>query len=128
MQRLANAHKTRGTLLIVFNNDRQMQDLNLRFKRKKRPTDVLAFNLADGMSKRYIEGEVYVDLQVARRQAADIGVDYVEEIARLCLHGFMHLLGYDDKKAEDRKKMWIVQENYVKGIIDGKQGQLRTSQ
>lgn len=99
-----------------------MQDLNRRFMGKNWPTDVLAFNLADSMSKRYIEGEVYVDLQIARRQADNIGVDYLEEVSRLCLHGFMHLLGYDDKKAKDKKEMWMVQENYLKGIIDGEQG------
>ncbi len=99
-----------------------MKDLNHRFRGKNKSTDVLAFNLADSVTKRYIEGEVYVNLQIARRRVYDIGVDYFEEVTRLCLHGFLHLLGYDDKKARDKKEMWMVQENYLKGIIDGEQG------
>jgi probable rRNA maturation factor len=90
-----------------------MTDLNYRFKGKKYPTDVLAFNLAEIMTKNYIEGEVYVDLQSAARQAGDYKVDYLEEVVRLCVHGLLHLLGYNDLKTNDKKKMWKLQESYV---------------
>ncbi|MCP4583509.1 MAG: rRNA maturation RNase YbeY [candidate division Zixibacteria bacterium] len=112
-----------GSLLIIFNNDRQMSNLNSRFKRKNRPTDVLAFNLADIKMKNYIEGEVYIDLQIAARQARDYKVDYLEEVVRLCLHGLLHLIGYDDLKTTDKNKMWKLQESYInkflKRIPDG---------
>ena len=110
---LANDHNARGALLFVFNNDSQMSGLNYQFKGKNRPTDVLAFNLAENCTSNYIEGEIYVNLQIARRQAADYGVAYLEEVTRLCLHGFLHLLGYDDIKTADKIEMWQVQEDYL---------------
>lgn len=116
---MADDHMADGTLLVIFNNDRQMGNLCLRFERMRRTTDVLAFNLADSLPNRYIEGEIYVNLQTARRQADDFDVDYYEEVVRLCVHGLLHLLGYGDKKPALRKKMWRIQEGYLKGIIDG---------
>lgn len=90
-----------------------MSELNYQFKGRKRPTDVLAFNLAEKKSNNYIDGEIYVDLQTAARQSKEYGVDYLEEVARLCVHGLLHLLGYNDLKTSEKKKMWRVQEKYI---------------
>jgi len=100
-------------VLFIFTNDNQMINLNYRFKGIKKTTDVLTFNLAESNTSSYIDGEVYVNLQIARRQAVDYGVSYLEEVARLCLHGFLHILGYDDMKTADKKNMWQIQEQYL---------------
>jgi len=113
LNRLAKEHKAQGELFVVFNNDKQMSSLNYQFKKKNRPTDVLAFNLAENTANNYIEGEIYVNLQIAKRQAAEYEATYLEEVIRLCLHGFLHLLGYDDLNTNAKKEMWIIQENYL---------------
>jgi probable rRNA maturation factor len=108
-----------GAVIVIFINDQKMAALNGQYKGKNQPTDVLAFNLADKPSKRYIEGEIYVDLQMAKRQARQYDSGYLNETARLCVHGLLHLLGYDDHKAGDKKKMWQLQESFVRGVFDG---------
>jgi probable rRNA maturation factor len=115
------ALKTRlsGSLIIVFVNDRQISELNYRFKRKLVPTDVLAFDLAGKPRAKYIEGEIYVNLQAAQRQAIEYKVADDEETARLCVHGMLHLMGYDDHHPSDRRKMWRMQELFVKGKFNG---------
>jgi probable rRNA maturation factor len=110
---IASDRKISGSILVIFNNDRQMSGLNYRFKRKKQPTDVLAFNLAERPEKNYIEGEIYVNLQAALRQAGDFKVDYFQEVARLCAHGFLHLSGYDDSGTPKKNEMWKIQERYL---------------
>lgn len=103
----------KGSLVVIFNNDKQMRGLNYRFKGHNRPTDVLAFNLAEPGSGNYIEGEIYVDLQVAAKQAGRYKVGYSEEVARLCIHGLLHLSGFNDSTSADKKKMWHIQERYL---------------
>jgi len=100
-------------LLFIFTNDTQMKALNHKFKSKNRATDVLAFDLAENKARNHINGEVYVSLQTAACQASNYQIDYNEEVARLCIHGFLHLLGYDDQKPVDKKKMWQIQENML---------------
>jgi probable rRNA maturation factor len=87
-------------------------DLNRRFKFKDGVTDVLAFNLDDQIDYA-VMGEIYIDLQQARRQAAENKVSFMEEVTRLTIHGVLHLLGYRDDTTGRRKKMWALQEKYL---------------
>ena len=50
---------------------------------------------------------------MAARQAGDFDSDYFEEVIRLCVHGFLHLLGYDDLIASAKNRMWQIQEKYI---------------
>lgn len=100
------------TINIVYCADKLIGDLNRRFLKKNRATDVLAFELNDNENKGFL-GEVYVNLQQARRQAADNNIIYKEEVGRLTIHGVLHLLGYDDLKDTSRLKMWNRQESYL---------------
>jgi probable rRNA maturation factor len=93
-----------------------MSNLNHQFKKINQPTDVLAFNLAENKKNKYYEGEIYIDLQIAKRQAIEYKVEYKEEVVRLCIHGFLHILGYDDQNAVSKNKMWQIQERYLKRL------------
>jgi len=93
-----------------------MMALNGYYKDNHVSTDVLAFDLAETKKRGYIEAEIYVNLQAARRQSCELGISYAEEAARLCAHGFLHLLGFDDLKAAARKKMWKIQESFVEKL------------
>jgi probable rRNA maturation factor len=119
MNNLAIKSRLSGSLLVIFVNDRQISELNYRFKRRLASTDVLAFDLAFKPKAKYVEGEIYVNLQAAQRQASEYRVSYEEETARLCVHGMLHLIGYDDHHPSDRKKMWQIQEKCVKGKFNG---------
>jgi probable rRNA maturation factor len=99
-------------LNIIYCNDRVVADLNKRFKSKDGVTDVLAFNLEDHNDDA-VTGEIYIDLQQARRQAEENKVSFMEEVTRLTIHGVLHLLGYRDDSPGRRKKMWALQEKYL---------------
>ncbi|UCC80416.1 MAG: rRNA maturation RNase YbeY [Candidatus Zixiibacteriota bacterium] len=97
---------------IVYCTDKLIKELNARYLNKNLVTDVLAFELKDSGDGGFL-GEVYVNLQQARRQALENGVNYREEVERLTVHGVLHLLGYGDRDKEKRRKMWIRQESYL---------------
>lgn len=119
MKSLVADIRAEGSVTLIFINEWQMRKLNQRFLGKRKTTDVLAFNLANKRLLRFIEGEIYVNLQAARRQASEYMVSYHEEATRLCIHGLLHLLGYKDDSPAKHKKMWLVQEHYLKGKFDG---------
>ena len=100
-------------LRIVFVDDVRMTDLNGKFMNHWRTTDVLTFPL-ERDSAGTIEAEIYVNSQQAKRQAAGAGVTIRNEIARLIIHGVLHLLGYDDRTARLRKTMSAREEEYLK--------------
>ncbi len=95
---------------IIYCRDRDILPLNREFKGHRRSTDVLSFDLRDKDS--YL-GEIYVNLQMARRQARENRVPYNEEVKRLTIHGILHLLGYRDDTLNNRAAMWARQESYL---------------
>jgi len=97
---------------IVYCTDKLIEELNRRFLGKNRTTDVLAFELEEEGARGFL-GEIYVNLQQARRQAEDNNVGYKEEVGRLTVHGVLHLLGYDDLNKAARLRMWKRQESYL---------------
>lgn len=103
---------TNSVVNIVYCTDRLIKELNARYLNKDMITDVMAFELNDAGDREFL-GEVYVNLQQARRQARENGIDYGEEVERITVHGVLHLLGYNDGNKESRRKMWIRQESYL---------------
>lgn len=99
---------------IIYCRDIDIIPMNTKFKGKKNTTDVLAFNLEDSAALGYL-GEVYVNLEQARRQAVELKIPYLEEVKRLTLHGVLHLLGFRDDTNENRLRMWSRQEGYLNG-------------
>jgi probable rRNA maturation factor len=91
---LRGAGRSRGSITVVFVNDSLSRRLNRRFLAHDRPTDVIAFPLGEEPN---LDGEIYVNLDKARRQARTYHVTVADEIARLIIHGTLHLLGYDDR-------------------------------
>jgi len=87
---------------VVIVGDRAIHDLNLRYRRRNRPTDVLSFALGtpDPETGETLLGEVYVSRERARAQARQYDVSYHEEVGRLVLHGILHLLGLSHREME----------------------------
>jgi len=54
-----------------------------------------------------------VNLDKARDQAREWGVSRSNEVARLVIHGTLHLLGYDDQRPLDARRMLSREEHYV---------------
>ena len=81
-------------------------------------TDVLAFALhGDGEEPL---GDVYIGHAQALRQAEEVGARPDEEMARLALHGVLHILGYDHPQGARRQdcEMFRVQEEVMSGLAE----------
>ncbi len=93
---------------VILVNDDYIADLNRRYRRVDGATDVLAFDL--GRSERSdgeAEGEVYVSLDRAQRQAKDLNIPMAEESVRLIIHGLLHLVGYDHEEGGEAEKRML---------------------
>ncbi len=75
--------------------------MNLRFRGKDKPTDVLSFPALPEDSGQ--GGDLAISLDTASRQAADCGHTLETEVKVLILHGLLHLAGYDHER--DRGQM-----------------------
>jgi probable rRNA maturation factor len=104
---LAAVQMVESELSIVLTGDHQIQKLNRIYRKKNRPTDVLAFAQREGeLGERAgpLLGDVVVSIPTARRQAEAARRDLGSELTTLLAHGLLHLLGWDhDTAANDRR-------------------------
>lgn len=91
---------------VVLVDDPTLTELHGRFLDDPTPTDVIAFELGDGDADDGEPwGEVYVSVDRARDVAARRGVEAARELALYCVHGTLHLVGFDDIEPDDRARM-----------------------
>ena len=106
-----------GEINLIFTNDKNIQQLNKKYRRKNKPTDVLSFNLEKTSGRNMVFGEVYISVQTSARQAMEYSTSLNEEFLRLFCHGLLHLLGYDHIKPVERRKMEERERNYLKSFV-----------
>lgn len=96
---LAAQLKLPGGFSLVLLSDAAMQRYHQRFKGEKKTTDVLSFPAGgdvEGDGERYL-GDILISAEAADRQKKG---DLHDELRVLCLHGVLHLMGYDHETDE----------------------------
>jgi len=116
---------------ISFVDKAQIRQLNKEYRNIDKETDVLSFptlNLHpmqkinikdykddfDPETKLLMLGDIIICEDVARQHAEEYGHSYEREVCYLIVHGFLHLLGYDHIKEEDKKIMRALEESVLK--------------
>ena len=105
-----------ASISVTLLNDTRIRAMNRKYLQHDHVTDVISFPLYERGEKPV--GDVYIGYDQAERQASDADVDMIEEIARLAIHGTLHVLGYDHPEDETRTKseMWLLQENILRSL------------
>jgi probable rRNA maturation factor len=113
---VAREGRVSGEVSLTLMDDAGIGELNKSYLGKDGPTDVIAFSLGEGDD---LLGDIYVGMGQAQRQAADIGVPIAEELARLAIHGTLHVLGHEHPEGPDRdaSPMYALQESYLSGVL-----------
>lgn len=100
---------------IILTGDPLLRDLNFRYRRKDRTTDVLSFNIPGVADLEPAGGEIYISLPQARRQARRFRHSLSAELQRLVVHGTLHLLGFDHHQAAEARRMRSRERHYLSG-------------
>ncbi len=106
-------------LSILLCDDSTIRELNLRYRKKNRPTDVLAFPMHEGPGPHIapgLLGDVVISLPTARRQAAARDRAIVDEVTFLLAHGLLHLLGHDHANKREEREMTVRTEALMAAV------------
>jgi probable rRNA maturation factor len=104
---------------VLLVGKRAMKSLNERYTGRRGTTDVLAFEMAGEKFSGSVLGDVYVCVDVARTQAKASGEPVRKSIARLVVHGLLHLAGYDHTRGKrDAKRMEDRQEALLDKLFE----------
>lgn len=96
---LKGENKGIENISIAFVDKKEIKKLNKKYRGKNEPTDVLSFNL----NERNYLGEVVICPEIAKGNI---------RMAKVLIHGILHLLGYDHERTRKEKKLMEEKEEY----------------
>jgi probable rRNA maturation factor len=96
---------------ISFIPSEEIFAINSRYLKHFCTTDIITFNYS-GENFNF-DGEIFISIEDAKNNANKFGVTFDNEIMRLVIHGILHMLGYDDTTAVEKKKMKKIENELV---------------
>ncbi|MGM9941127.1 MAG: rRNA maturation RNase YbeY [Bulleidia sp.] len=109
-------------LSVTFVRSRTIHTINRDYRGIDRPTDVISFAIRDDLDEDLPEeltdlGDIFINIDYAKKQAKQYGHSFERETAFLFTHGMLHCLGYDHMKEEDEKVMFALQDEILDPIL-----------
>jgi probable rRNA maturation factor len=100
---------------VTFVGKTAMARMNAKYLRHRGPTDVITFGMGRDAPGMPAVGDIYICPDVARANAKRNRIGVSEELARLVVHGALHVAGHDHPEDESRTQsvMWKRQERIL---------------
>ena len=105
--------KTVADILVIYTIDQILSDLKKNFFNKEHLTDVIAFRM-NAYEEVKVEGEIYISIPRVKINAREYGQSFSKELARIIIHGSLHLLNYDDATSNEKIRMTEKEDYYLK--------------
>ena len=109
------------TLTLLLSNNQNIKKLNKVFRKKNKSTDILSFpsDKKIKISKNTYLGDIIISYNYLDKPRSQDLKTFKEKVAKILIHGFLHLLGFDHKKNKDFSKM-LKEENLLFKSVQSK--------
>ena len=102
--------KEMGELNYIFCDDTYLLDINIKTLNHNTLTDIISFDYTIG---DVVSGDIYISYERVRENAGQLGLDFIEELHRVMVHGILHYCGYQDKESKDKLTMRSKEDYYL---------------
>ena len=111
-------NKKKVSLTVLLSNNRNIKKLNKKFRNKNKATDILSFPSEDkvNLQKNSYLGDIIISYEFMNKTKRLTNLEFKKKVAKIFIHGFLHLLGYDHIKLKDFKKMIKEEEKIYKPV------------
>ena len=93
-------------LTILLSNNKKIKQLNKKFRKKDKPTDILSFPFGKKISKSIVYlGDIIISYDFINKPKSLNIFQFKNKLAKIFIHGFLHLVGFDHIKTLEFKKM-----------------------
>ena len=109
------------TFTLLLSNNKNIKKLNKVFRKKNKSTDILSFPLDKKIKikKNTYLGDIIISYNYLDKPKSQGLKSFKEKVAKILIHGFLHLLGFDHKKNKDYSKM-LKEENLIFESVQSK--------
>ena len=109
---LKEENEEKKELSIALVGQGRMRELNKKYRRKNRVTDVLTSGQNSKFKFNQALGEIVICLREVKKNAKRYSSTFERELARVLIHGILHLLGHDHEKNKTEAEKMSKKENY----------------
>lgn len=99
-----------GQISIIFCSDNYILDINMKYLQHDYFTDIITFDYCKGDK---LSGDLFISIDSVRENARTYGVEFLEELYRVMVHGLLHLIGYDDHTKAQKVQMRAKEDYYL---------------
>ena len=93
-------------LTVLLSNNKKIKQLNKKFRKKDKPTDILSFPFGKKISKSIVYlGDIIISYDFINKPKSLNISQFKDKLAKIFIHGFLHLVGFDHIKVSEFKKM-----------------------
>ena len=107
---VANEGKILQDVNIVFCNDKELLEKNVKYLKHNTLTDIITFDYSIGDK---LSGEIFISVERVKENALTLNVNFKDELCRVIVHGILHLVGYKDKSKLEKMEMRIKEDYYL---------------
>ena len=98
-------------LSFIFCTDEYLRNINIQYLNHSTYTDIVTFDTSE--ESGIIQGDVFISVDRVKENAFKLGTEFDTELHRVIIHGVLHLLGYSDKKAVNKRQMREKEDAYL---------------
>lgn len=98
-------------LNFIFCSDNYLLEINKQYLNHDTFTDIITFDNSE--EEGNIIGDIFISIDRIRENAKAFKVSFIDELHRVVIHGTLHLLGYPDKKKEEKALMTSKEDFYL---------------
>ena len=109
-----NSSKRVREFTVFLTNNLKMKNLNKKFRKKNKSTDVLSFPLIIKNKRNTYLGDIAINYEIVNKRSHKSL--FAHELDKMWIHGFLHLSGYDHVKDLDFKKMYRKENSIFKQL------------
>jgi probable rRNA maturation factor len=103
-------------LAVLLTDDPSIRAINADWRGVNAPTNVLSFPAPPTAAERPFIGDIVLAYETIAAEARAEGKPFAHHFAHLCVHGFLHLLGYDHVRKKDAEVMEAAERDILRRL------------
>ncbi|MBI2279761.1 MAG: rRNA maturation RNase YbeY [Bacteroidetes bacterium] len=113
---IKNEAKTVGEISYIFCSDKYLHKMNLEYLNHDTYTDIITFDYTE---ENIVSGDIFISIDRVKENAIKFNTSinsmqaFEKELSRVIIHGVLHLMGYKDKSAQEKKQMRSKEDFYL---------------
>ncbi len=110
---IKNKNFTFDEINYIFVDDIYLHKMNMEYLQHDTYTDIITFDYSVGKT---LSADIYISIDRIKENSEKFQTDFYNELARVMIHGVLHLMKYNDHTDDEKKQMRSLEDTCLKEL------------